>query len=444
MKIVQISPGTGNFYCGVCIRDNAMVSALREVGHDTLMIPLYLPFVTDEKDTSEGAPILFGGINVYLQQKSALFRHTPRFIDRWFDSRSLLAWSAKHAGMTSAKDLGEITVSSLKGEEGKQAKEIGHLVDWLEDHGKPDVVILATCLLAGLARKLKQRLGVPVVCTLQGEDGFLDSMPPPYRERCWNLVAERCAEMDALIPVSHYYGDLMRERLNLPVELFRVVQNGISLEGYSRSSLPMDPPVMGYLARFCYDKGLHRAADAFIELKKRDSLATLRFHAIGTSTASDEHYIAGVEETLKRAGVWKDCRLETNVSREDKLEFLKSITVLSVPAIYGESFGLYLLEAMAAGVPVVQPASGAFPELLEATGGGILTPDAEASSLADGIEKVVGCRDRLTALSDSAYRSVRTHFTVQRMAREVAEILEDVIAKRSSADNSISSQRVMG
>jgi hypothetical protein len=61
-------------YCGLCIRDNALVKILRQMGHQVIMVPLYLPFTLDEADQSEGTPIFFSGINVYLEQKSALFQ----------------------------------------------------------------------------------------------------------------------------------------------------------------------------------------------------------------------------------------------------------------------------------------------------------------------------------------------------------------------------------
>jgi hypothetical protein len=80
MNIVQITPGAGSMYCGGCFRDNSLVAALRKQGHQTLMVPLYLPLTLDEPDQSAGTPIFFGGINVYLDQKSALFRKAPRWL----------------------------------------------------------------------------------------------------------------------------------------------------------------------------------------------------------------------------------------------------------------------------------------------------------------------------------------------------------------------------
>src|SRR5689334_12726206 len=118
MNIIQITPGAGAMYCGNCFRDNALVAALRKSGHQAVMVPLYLPLTLDEDDQSAGTPIFFTGINVYLEQKSALFRHAPGWLHNLFASRPLLKWAAGKTASTRAEDLGEITLSMLRGENG--------------------------------------------------------------------------------------------------------------------------------------------------------------------------------------------------------------------------------------------------------------------------------------------------------------------------------------
>src|SRR6187200_459319 len=115
MRIIQITPGTGSFYCGTCLRDNALVVELRRQGHEALMVPLYLPVTVDETPAAGDTPLFYGGVNVYLQQKSAFFRHTPRWVDQLFDSQSVLQLAASRAGSTEAHDLGDLTVSTLRG-----------------------------------------------------------------------------------------------------------------------------------------------------------------------------------------------------------------------------------------------------------------------------------------------------------------------------------------
>ena len=191
MRVLQITPGTGNFHCGSCLRDNALVAALRRMGHDVIMTPLYLPFVTDEVDSHHAQPLFFSGISVYLEQKSALFRHAPQWVHSLISRPALLRKAAAMSGMTSAEDLGELTVSMLRGEEGKQSRELDRLIAWMSSQPQFDVVCLSNVLLVGLARRLARELHLPVVCTLQGEDSFLDSLPPAQRQMAWATLAAR-------------------------------------------------------------------------------------------------------------------------------------------------------------------------------------------------------------------------------------------------------------
>ena len=290
MRIVQLTPGTGNFYCGTCLRDNALVAALRKQGHDAVLLPMYLPHFVDEESVAEDAPLFFGGINVYLQQKSALFRKTPAWLDRWLDAPALLHRAASRAGMTSARDLGELTLSMLLGEEGRQAKELEKVIAWLSrKENRPDVVSLSNVLLVGLARRIRQALGVPVVCTLQGEDSFLDALPEP--DRCWQALRERAADVSMFVAVSRYYGEVMTQRLGLDPARVTVVYNGINLDGYAPAvagppRLP-NPPIIGYLARMHPSKGLGVLVEAFIRLKERKRIPGVRLRIAGGQTFED-------------------------------------------------------------------------------------------------------------------------------------------------------------
>ncbi|MBI5365774.1 MAG: glycosyltransferase family 1 protein, partial [Planctomycetes bacterium] len=221
MRIVQLTPGTGGFYCGSCLRDNALAAALGALGHEVLAVPLYLPHLTDEANQSAGNPVLFGGVNAYLQHASALFRATPAWLDRLFDAGPLLRWAARRAGATDPRALGALTVSTLRGAAGRQAKEVARVVRWLAAGPRPDVLLLSNALLLGLARPLREGLGgTPVACTLQGESAFLDALPEPERSEAWKLAAAAAAAGDVarFLPVSRWYGREMFWRLGLAPE----------------------------------------------------------------------------------------------------------------------------------------------------------------------------------------------------------------------------------
>lgn len=433
MRIVQLTAGTGSFYCGTCLRDNALVTELRRQGHDAILTPMYLPLALDVPPASEGQPVFYGGINVYLQQKLSLFRHTPRWLDRLLDAPGLLGAAAKKAGMTSGRELGEITLSMLLGEEGHQAKELERLVAWLATEMRPDVVCLSNALLIGLARRIKAATGARVVCLLQGEDSFLDSLPEPERTRSWEVLAERAADVDAFLAVSHYYADVMRERVRLPADRLHVVHAGVSLAGYEPAPAPPDPPVLGYLARMCALKGLGTLIEAFILLRENGRIPNLKLRVAGTMTSADEKYVASLRRRLEQKGLQGEAEFLPNVDRAAKIRFLQSLSALSVPTTYGESFGLYLIEALAAGVPVVQPRHAAFPELLEATGGGLLCEPDDPHSLAAAIEELLADPARAREVGLRGREAVLQRYTVERMAEEAGRIFARICAPRPPA-----------
>src|SRR5205823_9997404 len=216
MHIVQITPGAGGMYCGNCLRDNARVAELRILGHQVVMVPLYLPMTLDEEDQSHGTPIFFSGINVYLEQKSSLFRRAPEWIHRLLGSPALLHWAAGKAAKTRPEQLGELTLSMLRGEAGNQARELDDLIVWLKQQPAPDLICLSTVLLLGMVRRLKSELRTPLICMLQGEDIFLDGLPEKERAQCWQTLAERSADVDMFVGTSRYFAELMRERLHVP------------------------------------------------------------------------------------------------------------------------------------------------------------------------------------------------------------------------------------
>ena len=374
MKIVQISPGSGdNFYCENCLRDAALVKAIRQQGHDVMMVPLYLPLQADKTEQVSNAPIFFGGVNVYLQQKLGVFRKTPRWIDKVFDSRRLLEWAGRKAGMTSVRDLGETTISMLEGEHGRQVKELDRLVDWLlETEHDAEVVILSNILLGGLAGRIKDRLGVPVVCLLQDEDGFLDGLGSPYAEQAWEIVRRRAQEVDGFIAVSTYFARTMQERLDVPDSRMHVVHMGIDFDTYTPAAEAPAVPTIGFLSRMCPERGLETLVDAFLRLKKREGLEDAKLRISGGRSVADEPFLTRLRGKLSGAGVLEDVDFLDAFDRDAKHDFLRSLSVLAVPEPGPVAYGLYVLEALAMSVPVVEPAVGCFPETLEMTGGGVL------------------------------------------------------------------------
>ncbi len=429
MKILQIVPGTATFYCGSCIRDTALCTAMRQRGIDVLLQPLYLPLLIENNSTEVNESIFFGGINVYLQQKTDFFQKTPRWIDRIFDARSLLKQAAKQVGMTKPEELGEMTVSMLQGKDGRQTKEIYRFISWIKEQGKIDAIIFPNVMLLGLAPVFQKELQIPIFCTVQGEDAFLDSLPDHYSRQAWELITECGRSVNAFIPVSHYYGDVMKKRLDLNEDQCFVIQNGISLDGFSGIRKQTDDLNLGFLAHLRKEKGLDTLAEAFIRLKEKTEFANLKLKIAGTVTNADQPFISRIKQRLTNTNCINDVEFLTNIARAEKIEFLESLTVLSVPATYGESFGLYVIEALACGVPVVQPNHAAFPEIIEKTGGGLLYEPDDFDDYVSTLSRLLLNREENQKMGNQGQSVVRDYFTVDRMVNDVIQLMEHTLKK---------------
>ena len=405
------------------MRDNSLARELIAMGHEAHLVPMYLPLQLDEERIDESTPVFFGGINVYLQQKYRLFRKLPRWMDQVFNGRRLLRMVAKRSHLTSANEQGEMTCLMLRLEESNLGKEVDKLVDWLKQDGKPDVIVLSNALLAGLIRELKSRLGVPVVCTFQGEDSFLDSLPKPWCNLAWEELAMRVQDADVLVAPSQFYGRLMEERLRLEPGSIHVIPNGIDLSGW-RESDGENVKRIGYLARMCHSKGLGLLVDAFIQLN--DSSLTLAI--AGTMGGGDDVYVAGLKKKLEKARL--DNRVEwfPDLARQEKVDFLRDLSVFSVPVVYPEAFGLYLLEAMACGVPVVMPNASAFPEVVNSAECGVLVTPGSAGDLARGLQEMLDDPER-EVVGKKGRRAVEERYHVGAMALNFEKIFGKVAPK---------------
>ncbi len=424
-------------YCGSCLRDNAMATELMARGHDVLLLPVYTPTFTDEPNVSRDHVVL-GGISAYLEQYVPFFRKTPRWLDRLWDSKTVLSLASRRSISTNPKMLGEMTVSVLKGENGFQSKEIDKFIEWTKTEAPPDIINLPYTLLLGMAKPLKEALNVPIVCTLQGEDLFLDGLQEPYHTDAMELIREHIEHVDGFLSVSEYYARFMPGYLGIPQEKIRVVPLGINPHGFElREQKRSGPFTVGFLARVAPEKGLHVLAEAYRILRKSGDLPEARFEAAGYMAADCKPYLEEIQKHLKDTGLEGEFHYRGVLDRADKIAFLRQLDVMSVPATYDEPKGVSLLEAMACGVPLVQPSRGAFTELVKNTGGGVLVKPDDPESLAEGILKIFKDRKLAEELSANGFRGVREQYTAVNMADRVLEAYESVICPTPSVPATI-------
>ena len=426
MKILSFTAGAATMYCGSCLRDNTLAAELMAQGHDVVLLPLYTPTLTDEPNVSRKR-VFFGGVSVYLEQHLAPFRLTPAWLDRIWDSMPVLKAASRRSIAVSPQQLGELTLSMLRGEHGRQRKEFGKLVEWVRTQPAPDIVNLPNSMLIALAAPLKAALGRPVCCTLQGEDLFLEGLGEPWRSQAIDLIRMQIDSVDAFIAVSDYYAGFMSRYLGIPERKMRVVPIGINLKGHDTGfRFHTNCFTVGYFARLVPEKGLNLLCEAYHKLRRETDFSGATLEAAGYLAPEYRGYLRGIEQQMKQWGLGDEFRYRGVLDRVHKIDFLRSLSVLSVPGPYAEPKGIYALEAMANAVPLVQPRHGVFPEMIEKTGGGILVEPGSVDSLAEGLYSLWRGQGRAEELGRKGAEGVRRHYSAAQMAERAVRVYGEV------------------
>lgn len=426
MNIIQIIPGSGgSFYCGNCLRDSKYVEALRKEGHQVVKVPMYLPLFSDEHDLND-IPVFYGAVSIYLKQMIPFLRKAPSWFDKLLNTRPVLKLAASMAGSTNAAGLEEMTLSMLMGEDGKQKEELERMVDWMAEHCHPDVIHLSNALLLGLARRIRERIDVPIVCSLQDEDVWVDVMKPQYREKIWKLMEDKAADVDAFIAVSHYFAGVMKEKMSLPAEKVFPIYLGVDPEEYEYIPSSGKNRTIGYISRMCHENGFDLVVDAFILLKRHAAFSDVKLIATGGFTAADHRFLKQQKRKIALAGLTGEVIFHEVFEGQGRRDFFRKAALASVPVRNGEAFGMYLPELMASGIPIVQPALGAFPEIVSLSGGGKTYSPNTPEKLAESWADLLYHPDILNNLSHHARKGVVKAFNIHDHAREMVALYQKV------------------
>lgn len=424
MKIVYLITGSGgSFYCGNCYRDMIYLRAIRKVpGTVASAIPLYLPPDASIKDRDLDPIVFFGAISLFLREKVPFMRSMPSFVGKLLDSPAMLKMAAKRAGTTRTEGLEAMTLNMISGDRAFPEKELTRLVSHFSIDGKPDVIHLSNALVLGLARQIRNKLDVKIVCSLLNEDDWINEMAEPWQSRSWQLISRESENVDAFLTPSGYYKDFFISKTGIPAEKIHVVPMGLEPEGFSGIEKRNNWPSVGYFCRVSSHNGFDKLVDAFIKLRSENRLPGLTLHVSGGYTGDDKPFISEQVAKIKQAGLKGSVRLYPEFTGSSKDDFFSSIDVMSVPVRKYDGYGLYILEANAAGVPVVQPATGAFPEILNITGGGSIYAQDDVPGLADALEKALNNRELLSDMGISGKKNVREQLSLEKMSRDLSQV----------------------
>lgn len=427
MKIVYLITGSGgSFYCGNCYRDMIYLRAIRKVpGTKASAIPLYLPPDGSNVESGLDKNVFFGAISMYLREKVPFLKNMPVFLDKFFDSAPMLKMAAKRAGTTRTEGLEEMTLNMIKGENAFPEKELQRLVDYLSKDGKPDIIHLSNALIIGLARQIKKKMDVKIVCSLLNEDDWIDEMAEPYQSSSWKLIAREAHNVDAFLTPSNYYKELFLSKTGIPGENVHVVPLGFDPD------LTIDKkdnfPAIGYYCRINSQNGIDKLVDAFIELKKGNQLPGLTLHISGGYTADNKPLIVEQIRKIRESGFKSFVKIYPEFLGDSKRDFFSNIDIMSVPVRKYDGYGLYLLEANLHGVPVVQPSTGAFPEILERTGGGITYSPDNVPELAGSLLKILQDSELRHKLGKEGKENVLNELSLAKMSEGLSRVYNSLV-----------------
>lgn len=418
MKIVYLITGSGgSFYCGNCYRDMLFVRAIRKVpGIEARAVPLYLPPDNTNVESGFDKKVFFGAISMYLREKVGFLKNMPSFLYKFFDSHLFLSLAAKKAGTTRTEGLEELTLNMIEGGNAFRKKEVDRLVDYITREGKPDVIHLSNALILGLARHLKNRIDVKIVCSLLNEDDWIEEMAEPYKSRAWEMIARESEYIDSFITPSKYYRDLFLNKTKLINKNISIVPLGFDPEINPPSKSKENTPALGFFSRLNFNNGLDKIVDAFIKLKMEDRIPGLKLIICGGFTGDDKPFISAQLKKVRESGFADNLNIYNEFHGEKKIRFFNDVDLVSVPVNKYDGYGLYILEANCAGVPVLQPATGGFPEILETTGGGVIYSPDTTDSLADNIFRMFSDREQLIKYGEKGKEMVRARLSLSKMA----------------------------
>ena len=415
-------------YCGSCLQDNALAAALHSSGVDIQLVPTYTPIRTDEADQSQ-QEVFFGGINVYLQQKLPWWGRLPGFLSRWLDNPRLIRWVTSRGMETNAALLGDLTVSMLQGADGNQRAEVERVVRWLDRHAQPELVQFSNVLIAACAKTIKERLNVPVLVTLQGDDLFLSDLGPEHQQAALQQIRDIDRSVDAYVVHSQFYADHMASFLGIDRAKFRQVPLAISSDrfGVAPDAARTGPPTIGYLARLAPEKGLHLLVEAFEQIRAQPETAETRLLIAGWLGADQTGYAEELFQRLRDQCGEESFEYRGAVSREEKRQFLADVDVVAVPTVFQEPKGLYVLESLASGKPVVQPNHGIFPELLASTAGGRLFEANDVTDLTRQLTELLLNEPNRRELGEAGQANVAERHSARVAAAALRRVYDELL-----------------
>jgi glycosyltransferase involved in cell wall biosynthesis len=267
-----------------------------------------------------------------------------------------------------------------------------------------------------------------LVVLLQGDDIFLDHLPGDARDEAIRLCRQLVPQIDRFVVHSRFYADKMQAMLDIPDDKIVITPLSIDIKPFQKIAIGSEEKSnsdfrLGYFARIAPEKGLHRLVDTFIRLASQSSHDDVTLHVAGWLGEGNRPYLQQQQQKIEDAALTHRFTYHGSPNLVEKIAFLRTLDLMCVPTDYEEPKGLFVLESLAAGVPVVQPNHGAFAELIEATGGGLVVQPDCVDALCDAIQKLKADRELRARLGSEGSSRVYANHSIESAARQMHQIL---------------------
>ncbi|MCD8139212.1 MAG: glycosyltransferase family 4 protein [Planctomycetaceae bacterium] len=426
MRILYLVGGNDVLAGGATVRDSAFVRGLQDGGHDVIPVSLYGPASVEGES---------GYSRLFLPlEHNTIRRYFPRLAKVPSTLGLLLRRPTPVVSMTSIavsgrrNDVrGPLAVSLLSGANKMQRREFSRLMELL-DGQTPDAVILSNTMLSGLTDALRSNLGCPIFCLTQRSDRVIEALDEPYRSDARKLVRKNARLFRMVICSSRYFAIRTTESLALPAARIRVVPPGVDAEALKnpapRRRLPF---TIGYLAPIRKDKGLDILVDA-VESLVRDTSVEPELWVAGR--VEDERYWNRLHRRLEGKTLASRHRIYGSLGGHERRDFFEGLSVFVVSSREPESRATHVLEAMAAGVPVIGPACGIIPEIFQYANGGLLvSSEAPAWMFAQALELLASMPDTADEMGRVGSEGIAEYFSIGCSAEKLAVLIEESLAQ---------------
>ncbi len=433
MRILYLVGGRNALWGEATVRDAAFVRGLRNAGHEVDAVSLEGPALVDD-DLNDAKLFLPLG-------QGKLHRMFPRLTRVPQALASLIKKPHPVANMTSfAVDghvdrIGPEAVSRLSGRHKQLRREFAKLLEYIRfKNAQPEIVVLDNIMLSGLAEPLKGALDCKVVSMSQGADRFIESLSEPYRSDARKLARKNARHLAAVFTASRYFAIRATEFLALPPTRVQVVHPGINGDRFI-NELPRNrhPFTIGFLAPISNKTGLDILIDAINTLMKNTKIKPLLWIA---GPVEDERYWHRMQHRLETPAFKDKFKIFGELDARGRKDFYHKLSAFAVSSREPESKGVVILEAMAAGIPVIAPSTGIIPEIFQFANGGLLvSSEAPVWMYAQAFEVLATIPETADQMGKTAAEGVRTYFSIERSAYRLAALLSEFSNKTASEES---------